>query len=145
MIPNTKSAKWSSDASVVQATGLIHQYKDIKALDGITVEVPKGRVTGVIGPDGVGKSTFLGVISGARKLQQGKLFVLQADMHQRQQRERNYARIAYMPQGLGRNLYPTLSVFENIDFFAKKKCFIKIIRERFKKLITSHCFNPIQV
>ena len=29
------------------------------------------------------------------------------------------ARIAYMPQGLGANLYPTLIVFENIDFFAR--------------------------
>ena len=34
-------------------------------------------------------------------------------------RRASYGRIAYMPQGLGRNLYPTLSVFDNIDFFGR--------------------------
>ncbi len=104
---------------VVETHGLIHRYGDTLALDQVSLALPRGAVTGVIGPDGVGKSTLLGLIAGARKIQQGELSVLDVDMRDKAAREANYARIAYMPQGLGRNLYPTLSVFENIDFFAR--------------------------
>ena len=72
-----------------------------------------------IGPDGVGKSTWLGLIAGARKIQQGTVEVLGGDMASQRHREAVCPRIAYMPQGLGKNLYPTLSVFENIDFFGR--------------------------
>ncbi|HLS17021.1 MAG TPA: ribosome-associated ATPase/putative transporter RbbA [Paenalcaligenes sp.] len=104
---------------VVETHGLIHRYGDTLALDQVSLALPRGAVTGVIGPDGVGKSTLLGLIAGARKIQQGELSVLDVDMRDKAAREANCARIAYMPQGLGRNLYPTLSVFENIDFFAR--------------------------
>jgi len=74
---------------------------------------------GLIGPDGVGKSTLLGLIAGVRRIQSGSVNVLGGDMHDAAHREKVCARIAYMPQGLGRNLYPTLSVYENIDFFGR--------------------------
>ena len=45
-------------------------------------------------------------------------------------RTRTFPRIAYMPQGLGRNLYPTLSVFENVDFFGRLFGHAKRERER---------------
>jgi ribosome-dependent ATPase len=73
---------------------------------------------GIIGPDGVGKSGLLSLISGARALQQGHLDVLGGDMASRHHREQVCPRIAYMPQGLGKNLSPTLSVEENLQFFA---------------------------
>lgn len=104
---------------VVRAHELTQRYGAVYALDRVSVDLPHGKITGVIGPDGVGKSTLLGLIAGARKIQQGELEVLGVDMRARREREENCARIAYMPQGLGRNLYPTLSVFENIDFFAR--------------------------
>src|SRR5699024_7923726 len=104
---------------VVVTRGLLHRYGDTLVLNELSLDLPRGVVTGIIGPDGVGKSTLLGLIAGARKIQQGELQVLDVDMRDKATREANCARIAYMPQGLGRNLYPTLSVFENIDFFAR--------------------------
>ena len=96
-----------------------HLYGDTLALDDISISVPRGEMVGLIGPDGVGKSTLLGLIAGVRKIQQGGVTVLEGDMATRKHRENVYAQIAYMPQGLGHNLYPTLSVFENVDFFGR--------------------------
>ena len=93
------------------------QYGKTPALDGITLDVPAGCVTGVIGPDGVGKSSLFSLIAGARAIQRGTVEVLGGDMADGEHRSAMQPRIAYMPQGLGRNLYATLSVFENVDFF----------------------------
>ena len=109
----------SDDASVVRLTGLTHRYGPVRAADGVSLEIPAGRMVGFIGPDGVGKSTWLGLIAGARQIQQGQVEVLGGDMAAARHREVVCPRIAYMPQGLGKNLYPTLSVFENIDFFGR--------------------------
>ena len=76
-------------------------------------------MVGVIGPDGVGKSTLFSLVAGARAIQSGRIEVLGGDMADARHRRRVCPRIAYMPQGLGRNLYPTLSVFENVDFFGR--------------------------
>ena len=104
---------------VVRAEGLVLEYGPVRALDGVTLELPAGVVVGLIGPDGVGKSSLLALISGARRIQQGRLEVLGGDIGRPSHRARVCPRIAYMPQGLGRNLYPTLSVFENVDFFGR--------------------------
>ncbi len=74
---------------------------------------------GLIGPDGVGKSTLMGLIAGSKKIQAGSVNVLGGDMNEPAHRDAACPRIAYMPQGLGKNLYLELSVFENIDFFAR--------------------------
>ncbi len=103
-------------ASIEQVT---HRYGKTFALDDLTLDIPAQCMAGLIGPDGVGKSTLLAVISGVRKVQAGKVAVLDGNMADERHRERSYGRIAYMPQGLGRNLYPTLSVFDNIDFFGR--------------------------
>lgn len=105
--------------SVARVAGLTHRYGDTLALRDISLALPAGRMVGLIGPDGVGKSTLLGLIAGVRELQSGKVTVLGGDIADGQHRRRVCARIAYMPQGLGRNLYPTLSVTENVDFFGR--------------------------
>src|SRR5215469_11258427 len=74
---------------------------------------------GVIGPDAAGKSTLLGLIAGVRIIQEGRVIVLGGNMADQAYRSSQIGRIAYMPQGLGSNLYPTLSVFENIDFHGR--------------------------
>ncbi len=98
---------------------LTHRYGKTLALDDLSLTLPRGLTVGLIGPDGVGKSTLLGLIAGVRQLQQGELHVLGGDMRKPADRLALSHRIAYMPQGLGRNLYPTLSVYENIDFHAR--------------------------
>ena len=99
--------------------GVTHRYGKVTALDALTLAIPSGRMIGVIGPDGVGKSTLLALIAGVRMIQQGSVQALGGDLGIKAEREARRGRIAYMPQGLGRNLYPTLSVFENIDFHAR--------------------------
>lgn len=90
-----------------------------RALDAITLDLPAGCLVGLIGPDGVGKSSLLSLIAGARAVQEGTVEVLGANLAKARERSAVGPRIAYMPQGLGRNLYPTLSVQENIDFFGR--------------------------
>ncbi|HNR22844.1 MAG TPA: ribosome-associated ATPase/putative transporter RbbA [Steroidobacteraceae bacterium] len=102
---------------VARLAGVTLRYKDVTALDVPRLELPAGAVVGLIGPDGVGKSSLLSLVAGARALQDGELEVLGGNMRDRQFRRDLHPRIAYLPQGLGRNLYPTLSVHENVDFF----------------------------
>jgi len=104
---------------VVRLSGLRHAYRRVTALEGVDLELPAGRMSGLIGPDGVGKSTLLGIIAGVRQIQAGRVQVLGQDLGQRRGRAAVVERIAYMPQGLGRNLYPSLSVRENLDFFGR--------------------------
>ncbi|MGX1174388.1 ribosome-associated ATPase/putative transporter RbbA [Pseudomonas sp. R151218B TE3479] len=101
----------------LQDVGL--RYGKTIALDSITLDIPATGIVGLIGPDGVGKSSLLALIAGARVMQQGHLTVLDGNIADARYREALCPRIAYMPQGLGKNLYPTLSVFENLDFFAR--------------------------
>jgi ribosome-dependent ATPase len=103
----------------IQVTGVSHRYRRVRALDEVTVEIPAGRIAGLIGPDGVGKSTLLGLIAGARRLQSGSVRALGGEIGDAAHRRAVCARIAYMPQGLGRNLYAELSVRENLDFFGR--------------------------
>jgi ribosome-dependent ATPase len=76
-------------------------------------------MVGLIGPDGVGKSSLLSLLAGVRIIQEGTVEVLGGDMASKAHRKQVCPRIAYMPQGLGKNLYPTLSVEENLQFFAR--------------------------
>ncbi|WP_426112690.1 ribosome-associated ATPase/putative transporter RbbA [Pseudomonas sp. DSP3-2-2] len=105
--------------NVVELAGIGLHYGKQVALDNVALQIPADCMVGVIGPDGVGKSSLLALISGARKLQQGTLQVLGGDMASAAHRRQVCPRIAYMPQGLGKNLYPTLTVFENLDFFGR--------------------------
>ncbi len=108
-----------ASAPVARLRGIRLRYRKAVALDGVDLDVPAGCMVGLIGPDGVGKSSLLALLAGARRLQDGRLQVLGGDMADRRHRDTACPRIAYMPQGLGRNLYPTLSVEENLQFFAR--------------------------
>ena len=109
----------SATRPVAQVQGLTHRYKRITALDDVTLSIPAGCMVGLIGPDGVGKSTLLALLAGSKRIQAGQVQVLDGDMAQAAHRRDVCPRIAYMPQGLGKNLYATLSVAENVDFFGR--------------------------
>ncbi|MFC3473211.1 ribosome-associated ATPase/putative transporter RbbA [Massilia oculi] len=106
-------------APVARVSGLTMRYGRTLALDGIDLALPCAAVTGVIGPDGAGKTSLLAVLAGARRIQHGAVQVLGGDMRLASFRADACRRIAYMPQGLGPNLLPALSVRENLDFFAR--------------------------
>ena len=99
--------------------GLTQRYGKVTALDEVTISIPADCMVGLIGPDGVGKSTLLGIIAGARQNQSGNAIVLGGDITDTSHRASVCPKIAYMPQGLGKNLYPDLSVRENIEFFGR--------------------------
>ncbi|NMZ69540.1 ribosome-dependent ATPase [Pseudomonas peli] len=106
-------------APVAQLQDVSLQYGKTCALKAVSLEIPAQCMVGLIGPDGVGKSSLLALIAGARKIHSGQIEVLGGDMVSRAHRRQVCPHIAYMPQGLGKNLYPTLSVIENLDFFAR--------------------------
>ncbi|WP_419728856.1 ribosome-associated ATPase/putative transporter RbbA [Lichenicola sp.] len=95
------------------------RYGHAFAIEDVTLLIPGGCMVGLIGPDGVGKSSVLSLIAGSRRIQQGSVTVLGGDMASTRYRTQLCPRVAYMPQGLGRNLYPDLSVAENIAFFSR--------------------------
>lgn len=109
-----EGAAWAA-----RVCGVSHRHGKAPALDGVSLEVAAGSMVGLIGPDGAGKSTLLSLVAGARRLQEGAVEVLGGDMADPGHRSRTCPRIAYLPQGLGRNLYPTLTVEENLQFFAR--------------------------
>lgn len=117
-----------SAAARVARVGL--RYKTAIALQDVSLEIPTGELIGFIGPDGVGKSSLLGLIAGARRVQSGSVEALGGNMADAKHRGRVCSRIAYMPQGLGRNLYPSLSVFENVDFFGRLFGLDSLARQR---------------
>ncbi|MCW5632050.1 MAG: ribosome-associated ATPase/putative transporter RbbA [Rubrivivax sp.] len=107
------------DEPAIRLRGVAHRFGGTLALERIDLDVSAGAVTGFIGPDGVGKSTLLSLVAGARRIQDGEITVLGGDMRKASHRRHICPRIAYNPQGLGRNLYPTLSVRENLDYFGR--------------------------
>ncbi|HHT7531555.1 TPA: ribosome-associated ATPase/putative transporter RbbA [Raoultella planticola] len=115
------------------------------ALRDITLSIPARQMVGLIGPDGVGKSSLLSLISGARVIEQGNVMVLGGDMRDARHRRDVCPKIAWMPQGLGKNLYHTLSVYENVDFFARLFGHDKAEREnRINELLRSTGLDPFR-
>ena len=109
----------SADKPVASIRDVTHRYGGVVALDGLSLDIPSGIMVGIIGPDGVGKSTLMALVAGSKKLQQGTVDVLGGDMRQARHRRKVCPQIAYMPQGLGKNLYLELSVYDNVDFMAQ--------------------------
>ncbi|MEM9197774.1 MAG: ribosome-associated ATPase/putative transporter RbbA [Pseudomonadota bacterium] len=103
----------------IRISGVTHRYGKRLALDELSLDLPTGQLVGLLGPDGVGKSTLLGLVAGAKALQTGRIDLLGGSMGAARHRHRVCPAIAFMPQGLGRNLYPELSVRENLEFFSR--------------------------
>ena len=130
---------------VAHFDGVSQHYGTTVALNNITLDIPARCMVGLIGPDGVGKSSLLSLISGARVIEQGNVMVLGGDMRDPKHRRDVCPRIAWMPQGLGKNLYHTLSVYENVDFFARLFGHDKAEREaRITELLNSTGLAPFR-
>ena len=110
---------YAATSVAVDIRSVRHNYRKTLAVDDVSLSVPQGSTMALIGPDGVGKSTLLALVSGVKRIQKGAVSALGADLADRVQREHVQPRIAYMPQGLGKNLYPAMTVSENIEFFGR--------------------------
>src|SRR5258708_24567735 len=108
-----------TDAVIARVEHVTHRYGKTIAPNDLTLDIPAQCMVGMIGPDGVGKPTLLALVSGVRKIQSGKVTVLDGNMADERHRTASYCRIDYMPPRLGRNIYPPLSVFSHLDFSSR--------------------------
>lgn len=104
---------------VVLVSGFAKRYGRRVAAEDIDLEVRRGEIFGLVGADGAGKSSLMKAVAGVLTFDAGEVSVFGVRLDSEAACERVKARIGFMPQGLGLNLYPELSVEENIDFFAR--------------------------
>ena len=127
----------------VEVEGVSHHYGKTEAVNNVSLRIERGKTISLIGPDGVGKSTLLSLIAGVKILQQGSIKVLGNDVAIRREREDNAFKVAFMPQGLGKNLYPTLSIKENIEFHANLYGLSRHEREaKIERLLKATALDP---
>ncbi len=129
----------------VEVSAVKHKYGKINALKNVSLKIPSGITVGVVGADGVGKSTLLSLIATTKILQEGDVKVFGLSVAKRANRSELSHRVAFMPQGLGRNLYPTLSVLENIEFHARLFGISRKKRKaRIERLLAATCLTPFK-
>ncbi len=104
---------------VLRAQGFGKRYGKTQAVQGLDLEVRRGEIFGLIGPDGAGKSSLMKAAAGVLSFEEGRLEVFGTSLDSDAAAERIKDRIGLMPQGLGQNLYADLSIEENVDFFAR--------------------------
>ena len=119
MDAQSRQQSGSENEWAVDLRGVSHKYGQTVALNDVSLQIKRCATVGLIGPDGVGKSTLLSLIAGVKIIQHGQVLVFDGNMAEKSSRKILSHRIAFMPQGLGQNLYPTLSVTENVDFHAR--------------------------
>lgn len=114
-----QAAMVGKDAPVVRVQDFVKRYRKQMAVDGASLSIDRGEIYGLIGPDGAGKSSLMKAIAGVLSFDGGTLHIFGEKIDSEAAAERVKGRLGFMPQGLGLNLYPELSVEENIDFFAE--------------------------
>lgn len=114
---NTDPAQRMS--TIVKVSGFVKRYKKHSAVDGVSLDIRRGEIYGLIGPDAAGKSSLMKAIAGVLTYDCGAVEVFGTLVDSERAAERVKQRLGFLPQGLGLNLYPDLSVEENIDFFAR--------------------------
>jgi len=89
-------------------------YKDIEAIRGISLNIEKGEMFGIIGPDGAGKTSTIRILCGLINSTSGEAFLMDKNINKnRSEIQKN---IGYLSQIF--SLYGDLTVAENIEFFA---------------------------
>lgn len=106
-------------ADVVRVRQFGKRYGKTVAVNAVDLDIGRGEIYGLIGPDGCGKSSLMKAVAGVLSFEQGEVEVFGVSISSEAAAERVKQRLGFMPQGLGLNLYPDLSVEENVDFFAQ--------------------------
>lgn len=113
--------------------------RTVTALDGLSVQVRAGQITGLVGPDGAGKTTLMRLITGLLRPDSGTVQVLGLDSVRHAQDIQ--ASVGYMPQRFG--LYEDLSVAENLDLYADLQGVARKARKaRFDQLLQFTGLGP---
>ena len=143
MDAQSRQQSGSENEWAVDLRGVSHKYGQTVALNDVSLQIKRCATVGLIGPDGVGKSTLLSLIAGVKIIQHGQVLVFDGNMAEKSSRKILSHRIAFMPQGLGQNLYPTLSVTENVDFHARLFGLRGAVRrQRIARLLQSTGLSP---
>ena len=103
-------------------------FKKVSAINNISFSVKKGEIYGLIGADGAGKTSILQILAGVLSANDGQASICGNDVIHHPESVKSI--IGYMPQGLGLNLYDTLTVSENIEFFRELR---KVPDDKFLK------------
>jgi len=119
--------------SAIKTENLTKIFDQVTAVKSIDLEVEKGQIVGLVGPDGAGKTTFLRLLAGLLKPNEGSIVVDGIEVIKAPLRVKE--RIGYMPQQF--SLYGDLTVSENLKFFADLyQVPEKKYRERREKLLS---------
>ena len=108
-----------SAETAIRVEGFTKRYGKRVAADGLALEVKRGEIYGLVGADGAGKSSLMKAIAGVLSFDGGTVDVFGTRIDSARAAEQVKQRIGFLPQGLGLNLYPDLSIDENIDFFGR--------------------------
>jgi ABC-2 type transport system ATP-binding protein len=121
----------NNSEAVVQMREVSKRFGEIKAVDNVTMDVPKGSIFGFIGPSGCGKTTTIRLLIGNYEATDGTIKVL-GKTPARFNRD-DQKRIGYMPQLF--ILYPELTIWENLNFAASIYGYPMDRRERLYELL----------
>ena len=102
-------------SAAIQATGLEYSYGDLKAVNGVSLEVAPGEILGFLGPNGAGKSTTIKMLTGQLKPDAGTVKVLGMDMESSREQVQSRMGVCFEEK----NHYVKMSGRENLDFFGK--------------------------
>jgi ABC-2 type transport system ATP-binding protein len=97
----------------IVASGLAKNFGNIRALDDLSLQIPRGSTYCLLGPNGSGKTTLIRSIVGLVRLDRGEMYVLDEPVANV---SKVYSRVGYMTQH--RALYPDLTLEENMEFYA---------------------------
>ncbi|MGB9675927.1 MAG: ABC transporter ATP-binding protein [Candidatus Bathyarchaeales archaeon] len=103
-----------ADEVIIDIKGLVKHYGEVKALDGVSLNVRKGEIFGLLGPNGAGKTTLIEILCGLRRFDNGEVTILGLDLAKNSQKIRSL--IGFCPQET--LLYELLNVYENLSFAA---------------------------
>lgn len=130
---------------IVRIKGFHKTYGRHHAVEGLDLEIKAGEFYGLIGPDGAGKSSLMKAVAGVLSFDAGEVNVFGVHIDSERSAEKIKQHIGFMPQGLGLNLYPELSVEENIDFFARLRMVSeKDLKERKDRLLNVTRLAPFR-
>lgn len=131
------AATIKGEEPLVRVRGFEKRYRRRVVVQGVDLEIHRGELYGLIGADGAGKSSVMKAVAGVLSFEAGEVEVFGVKINSERAAERVKSRLGFMPQGLGQNLYPELSVEENIDFFAHLRLVAdKDLAERKRRLLS---------
>jgi len=134
-----------SPSPLVSVRDFAKRYRKELAVRDVSLDIYPGEIYGLIGPDGAGKSSLMKAVAGVLDFEAGEIDAFGTRIDSEAAAEKIKARIGLMPQGLGLNLYPELSIEENIDFFAQLREVPRdVLAERKARLLAMTRLEPFR-